>query len=106
MWARAQTLPPHCEGSGSETMSRPTAMNVPPPGRVIVTPMSAVRQPALPTGTVSNMTGIQRQLVISRPEASVGVISKVLLKAVGSAKTLKPLLFATLTLSVLIHKKN
>jgi len=48
--------------------------------------MSAVRQPALPTGTVSNMTGLQRQLVISRPEASVGVISKVLLKAVGSAK--------------------
>ena len=36
--------------------------------------------------TVSNMTGLQRQLVISRPEASVGVISKVLLKAVGSAK--------------------
>ena len=32
------------------------------------------------------MTGLQRQLVISRPDASVGVISKVLLKAVGSAK--------------------
>jgi len=32
------------------------------------------------------MTGLQRQLVISRQEASVGVISKVLLKAVGSAK--------------------
>ena len=43
-------------GAGTQPVSRPTAMNVPPPGRVIVTPMSAVRQPVLPTGTVSNMT--------------------------------------------------
>jgi len=61
-------------------------MNVPPPGQVDITPTSAVCQAALPTGTVSNMTGLHRQLVISRPDASVGVISKVLLKAVGSAK--------------------
>ena len=32
------------------------------------------------------MTELPRQIVISRPEASVGVIGKVLLKAVSSAK--------------------
>ena len=40
-------------GAGTQAVSRPTAMNVPPPGQVIVTPMSAARQPALPTGTVT-----------------------------------------------------
>ena len=64
-------------------MSRPTATSV-PHGQVIVTLLSTVLQSATPT--VSNMMGLQRQLVISRPEASVGVVSKVLLKAVGSAK--------------------
>ena len=71
--------------SAGTPVSRPTATSV-PHGQVIVTPLSTVLQSATPTGTVSNMMGLQRQLVISRPGASVGVVSKVLLKAVGSAK--------------------
>ena len=71
--------------SAGTPVSRPTATGV-PHGQVIVTPLSTVLQSAMPTGTVSNMMGLQSQLVISRPEASVGMVSKVLLKAVGSAK--------------------
>ena len=42
--------------------------------------------------------------MISGPEASVSVVSKVLLKAVSS--TQKPFLFAMLTPLVLTRKKN
>ena len=69
-----------CGRSHSAGTPRPTATSV-APGQVIATPLSAT-----PTGTVSNMMGLQRQFVISRLEASVGMVSKVLLKAVGSAR--------------------
>ena len=71
--------------SAGTPVSRPTATSV-AHGQVIVTPLPTVFQSVTHTGTVSNMMGLQRQLVISRLEASVGMVSKVQLKAVGSAK--------------------
>ena len=68
-------------------LSRPISGSTPHrPGQVIITPLSTVHTSAMPTGASSSLEQQRQALLahVSRPEASVGGVSKILLKAVGS----------------------
>ena len=82
--------------SSSALLSRPIPGSTPHrPGQVIITPLSTVHRSATPTGATSSLEQQRQALLarVSRPEASVGVVSKILLKAMGSLAKKDPKTF-------------